>query len=142
LARLLLDTDERDARKIKGGGLIWAWKKANKELIRLLESELLKYKCDRKMMFGSPTVFINNNMFAGVHEDTVIIRLSEGDRKDILSLYSEVLPFMPMEGRVMKEYAALPASVCSKAEIFEEWLNRSYQYAVSLPPKEKKHKRK
>ncbi len=142
MARLLLDTDERDARKIKGGGLILAWKKANKELIRLLESEMLKYKCDRKMMFGAPTFFINNNMFVGVHEDTVIIRLSEGDRKDIFSLYSDVSPFVPMEGRVMKEYAALPESICSKAEIFKEWLNRSYQYAVSLPPKEKKHKRK
>ncbi len=119
-----------------------AWKKANKELIRLLESEMLTYRCDRKMMFGSPTFFINNNMFAGVHEDTVIIRLSEGDRKDIFSLYNEVSPFIPMEGRVMREYAALPESICSKAEIFKEWLNRSYQYAVSLPPKEKKHKRK
>ena len=119
-----------------------AWKKANKELISLLESEMLKYKCDRKMMFGSPTFFINNNMFADVHEDTVIIRLSEGDRKDIFSLYGEILPFVPMEGHVMKEYAALPESVSSKAEIFEEWLERSYQYAVSLPPKETKHKRK
>ena len=119
-----------------------AWKKANSKLIELLGHSMLKYRCDRKMMFGSPTFFVNNNMFAGVHEDTVIIRLSEGDRKDIFSRHSEVLPFVPMQGHVMKEYAALPEIICNDAGTFQEWLSRSYNYTASLPPKEKKRKNK
>ena len=119
-----------------------AWEKANIKLIRLLEDEMLKYQCDRKAMFGSPTFFINNNMFAGVHQDTVIIRLSETDRKEIFPLYDDVKPFVPMAGRVMKEYAALPENICGNAGIFQEWLNRSYRYAASLPLKEKKRKGK
>jgi TfoX/Sxy family transcriptional regulator of competence genes len=94
------------------------------------------------MMFGSPTFFVNNNMFAGVHEDTVIIRLSEDDRKKILSLYREVRLFEPMKGRVMKEYAALPEDICKNTEVFQEWVNRSYQYTATLPPKEPKRSKK
>ena len=39
-------------------------------------------------MFGSVTFFVNNNMFAGVHEDNVILRLSEADRQETFSSYS------------------------------------------------------
>jgi len=113
------------------------WKKANKGLIELLEKSVAEYKCDRKVMFGSPTFFVNNNMFAGVHEDTVIIRLSESDRREILLMHKEVKPFTPM-GRTMKEYVALPESICRDAEVWRRWLDRAYQYAVSLSPKEPK----
>lgn len=118
------------------------WKKANKDLIKLLEETVPLYKCDMKAMFGSPTFFINGNMFAGVHEDTVILRLSEEDRKQIQSLHAEVKPFTPMQGHIMKEYMALPQSFCSKREIFRDWLKHSYQYATTLPPKKPKVSRK
>ena len=94
------------------------------------------------MMFGSPTFFVNNNMFAGVHQDTVILRLSETDRSSIFSLYPDVTPFTPMPGRIMKEYAALPQAICDDEAVFHEWLEDSYNYAASLPPKEKKRRRK
>lgn len=119
-----------------------AWKKANKSLIKLLEENMVKYRCDRKMMFGSPTFFINNNMFAGVHEDTVILKLSDKDRARILDLYKDVKAFEPMLGRVMKGYVALSESICSNAGIFLEWLERSYKYAVTLPTKEPKRPKK
>jgi len=123
--------------------MIMAWKKASAELIKLLEQSMVNYRCDRKAMFGSPTFFVNNNMFAGVHQDTIIIRLSEQDRQEIQSSYDEAAPFEPMEGRIMKEYIALPESLCHNAEILQEWLTRSYQYALSLPFKEpKRSKRK
>lgn len=120
-----------------------AWEKASVELIKLLEQSMVNYRCDRKVMFGSPTFFVNNNMFAGVHQDTIIIRLSEQDRQKIQSRYDEAAPFEPMEGRIMKEYIALPESLCHNAGILQEWLTRSYRYALSLPFKEpKRSKRK
>ena len=72
------------------------WDKADKGLIELLEKALEAYSCDRKFMFGSPTFFINNNMFAGVHQHTVILCLSETDRKEITATHAEAKPFEPM----------------------------------------------
>ncbi|MDP2720015.1 MAG: TfoX/Sxy family protein [Dehalococcoidia bacterium] len=113
-----------------------AWKKANPDLITILEKSLSDFQCDRKFMFGSPTFFVRNNMFAGVHQDTIIMRLSEKDREELFKLYDEVSLFEPMEGRPMKEYVALPEEICIQAEILREWLGRSFTYVSSLPPKE------
>ncbi len=118
------------------------WKKASAELIKLLEESMVNFRCDRKMMFGSPTFFVNNNMFAGVHQDTIIMRLSEQDRQEIQSRYDEAAPFEPMAGHIMKEYVALPESLSGNNDMLQEWLNRSYEYALSLPPKEPKRPRK
>ena len=113
------------------------WKKANKELIMLLESRMKDFLSERRPMFGSPTFFLRGNMFAGVHEDTVILRLAAPDLKEIMARHPEVKPFTPMGGRVMKEYAALPEKTV-KSEVFGNWLKKSYAYAASLPPKTKK----
>jgi TfoX/Sxy family transcriptional regulator of competence genes len=115
------------------------WKKASQDLIKILEKTAAQFPCDRRAMFGSPTFFVNNNMFAGVHEETVIMRLSEADRGKIQTLYPDVRPFTPM-GRPMKEYVALPVSFVKNAAVFSEWLARSYEYARFLPPKEKGRK--
>ena len=112
------------------------WKKANKDLIALLEKQMEKYICERRPMFGSPTFFVRGNMFAGVHEDTVILRLSQGDQKTLFSSYNEVTPFTPMGGRVMRDYVALPLDFCLDSELFERWIEWSYQYANSLPQKQ------
>jgi TfoX/Sxy family transcriptional regulator of competence genes len=111
------------------------WKKVSPELSELLESSMLSFDCQKKFMFGAPTYFVNNNMFAGIHQDTIILRLSEKDRQEILSANDEAAPFEPMEGRIMKEYIALPESVFGNPDEFRQWLNRSYRYALSLKPK-------
>jgi len=116
------------------------WKKANKDLIELLEKQLGDCRCERRLMFGSPTFFINGNMFAGVHEDTIIARLPENDQKEISAKFDEVRPFTPMGGHVMKEYIAIPESVAVRPGVLKHWLDSSYRYAGSLPPKSVKKK--
>jgi TfoX/Sxy family transcriptional regulator of competence genes len=113
------------------------WKKVSPELNRFLEENMASFAADRRPMFGASTYFVNGNMFAGIHEDTIILRLSEEDRREIASLHDDVTPFEPMAGRVMKEYVTLPESVYSQPETFRKWLTRSYQYALSLKPKVK-----
>ena len=112
------------------------WKKVSPELREQLEKHMLSFDCQRKFMFGSPTYFINNNMFAGIHQDTIMLRLSQKDREEILANYDEVAPFEPIEGRIMREYVALPESIYNDTDTLHEFLNRSYQYTLSLPPKE------
>jgi TfoX/Sxy family transcriptional regulator of competence genes len=116
------------------------WEKADSNLIKLLEKSLVEYDCDRKFMFGSPTFFINNNMFAGVHQRTIILRLSESDRNEILAKHAQAKQFEPMPGRFMKEYIALPEALAKNESLLREWLGRAYKYARSLPPKEPKRR--
>ena len=106
------------------------WKKANKDLINLLEKMMLNYRCDRRVMF------------AGVHEDTIIIRLAELDLKEIFNRFKDVKPFTPMGNHIMKEYAAVPESFVEKPVVLKQWLDKSYKYASSLPHKAAKRSSK
>lgn len=89
-------------------------------------------------MFGAPTFFVNGNMFAGVHEDSIILRLSEPDREGLASDCNEARPFEPMAGRPMKEYMALPEGACADSPLLQDYLERAHGYAFSLPPKKAK----
>jgi TfoX/Sxy family transcriptional regulator of competence genes len=93
-------------------------------------------------MFGAPTFFVNGNMFAGVHGDTIIMRLSEIDLKEIYSRFIDVQPFSPMGNHIMKEYAAVPESFMEKPVVLKQWLDKSYKYASSLPHKDAKRSSK
>ena len=117
------------------------WQKANPKLIGLLEESVIKYPCDRRFMFGSPTFFVSGNMFAGVHQDTVILRLSEKERNALFVKFPDAGPFTPMEGRPMKEYAALPERLVKNSKVFDGLVKRSYEYAKSIPVKEPKRKK-
>ncbi len=56
-----------------------AWEKPSETLIehfgRWLPDDS---NVERRKMFGCPCAFVNGNMFAGVHEQNLIVRLSEG----------------------------------------------------------------
>ena len=45
---------------------------------------------------------------------------------------------MEAHGTVMKEYAAVPASLLEETEQLKPYLRRSYEYVQSLKPKETK----
>jgi TfoX/Sxy family transcriptional regulator of competence genes len=117
------------------------WKKSSPELGKLLEGALVRFTCDRRMMFGSPVYMINRNMFAGVHQDNIFIRLSEADRKSILGKVTGATQFEPLKGHIMKEYITIPEALYKDAGAFEQWLKRSHAYAASLPPKASKKKK-
>ena len=114
------------------------WKKPSPELSKVLESALLGITCDRKLMFGAPVFMINRNMFTGVHEDNIFLRLSEADRKEIQKKFTEARQFEPLKGHIMKEYIVIPKALYTDKGAFREWLIRAHQFAVSLPPKTKK----
>ena len=113
------------------------WNRVSPELNEFLDKSMASFRADRRPMFGASTYFINGNMFLGIHEDRLIMRLSEADRHEIQALYDDVEPFEPAEGRFMKEYITLPESVYGQPDVLDKWLHRSYQYAQSLKPKVK-----
>jgi TfoX/Sxy family transcriptional regulator of competence genes len=95
---------------------------------------------DRKQMFGYPTCVLGGNMFMGLHEDKLVLRLSEPDRAEFLDRYDAAL-FEPMPGRPMKEYVVVPAAMVDDDAV-DAWVRRSRAYAEHLPAKKPKAAKK
>jgi TfoX/Sxy family transcriptional regulator of competence genes len=95
---------------------------------------------ERRKMFGYPCAFVNNNMFMGLHQENMILRLPE-DARATLAGYDGGGPFEPMPGRVMREYAKVPPEILEDETELTAWVGRSLAYASALPPKQKKQRK-
>jgi TfoX/Sxy family transcriptional regulator of competence genes len=115
-----------------------AWKKPSSAIAEHLESAVSRFHPEKRKMFGHPVHFINGNMFAGVFGDDIFIRLREDDKRRLLAENDEVSMFEPIAGRPMREYVVLPESIHGDSQELNQWLERSFRFVRSLPPKEKK----
>ncbi|HEV8682446.1 MAG TPA: TfoX/Sxy family protein [Actinomycetota bacterium] len=84
-------------------------------------------------MFGNVAAFVNGNMFTGVFGQDLFVRLSEGDREELIA--EGGAEFQPMPGRAMKEYVSLPRSWRKDRARAGAWIERSLAWAERLPPK-------
>ncbi len=116
------------------------WRKTPEAVTALLSDAVKDVRCVKKPMFGYAAYFINDNMFIGTHQENIVARLSEKDRKKLIGGSEGVVPFEPMPGRVMKEYVVVPESVYSDKEKFAGIVKMAVAYVSSLPPKEKKRR--
>lgn len=115
-----------------------AWDKSPPDLITLFDAAVPPDPViERRQMFGYPCAFVNGNMFVGLHEDNLILRLSEADRNDLIEATGTRL-FEPFPGRVMREYAVVPPEMRTDAAALGAWIERSLTYVSALPPKVKK----
>jgi len=112
------------------------WRKAPEELVELFDriTKQFESKADRKKMFGFPCIFVNGNMFSGLHQENLLLRLSEPDREELLKVSGASI-FSPMPGRLMKEYVVVPPSLIADEGKLKKWIARSYEYAFTLAPK-------
>jgi TfoX/Sxy family transcriptional regulator of competence genes len=92
---------------------------------------------ESRKMFGYPCAFVNGNMFAGLHEAGLILRLSEFERETFLKLKG-ASQFEPMPGRFMREYVVAPADMAGHPGIVTKWISKAYAYGSSLPAKVRK----
>ncbi len=119
-----------------------AWDKSPPELIAIFDAAVPPDPMiERRQMFGYPCAFVNGNMFVGLHEDNLILRLSDQDRKDLIEA-TGTRPFEPFPGRVMREYAVVPPEMRTEAAALGAWIERSLAYVSALPPKVKKPRKK
>jgi TfoX/Sxy family transcriptional regulator of competence genes len=95
--------------------------------------------CEKRQMFGYPCAFVNGRMFAGVFGDSIMVRLSEPERSELLGVAGATVPD-PMGGRPMREYVQFPDSMLEDEEALAAWVRRGFGYAGTLPPKRKKPK--
>ena len=116
------------------------WDKPNEKLVKLLDETVAGLEfdgpVDYRPMFGCPAYFTGGNLFAGVWQETWMLRLSEADRVEITAAGGR--QFEPMPGRKMKEYIALPEGMIADPDVAAMWVRKAAAYAASLPPKQKK----
>jgi TfoX/Sxy family transcriptional regulator of competence genes len=119
------------------------WRKPQDDLVQLLHDVIPEGQApvEFKPMFGGPCYWTGGNMFAAVHQESLIVRLGEADRAELLAQPGAHL-FEPMEGRAMKEYVVFPEAMLTDHEALRGWMAKGLAYAASLPPKEKKPRKK
>ena len=114
------------------------WTRNSPETVAKVEEALGDIPVGKRQMFGCPCWFASDAMCCGVHDDHLFLRLAEHDREKLLAEWPEVRRFEPLPGRVMREYLVLPSDLLDNGATFREWLIRSFAFASTLPPKEKK----
>ena len=85
-----------------------SFEKSPPELVARFEAAADRHPdATRRKMFGYPAAFYNGQMFAGLHQDSLILRLGPDDRASFLALPGSRI-FEPMAGRPMREYVVVP----------------------------------
>ncbi|TSA46619.1 hypothetical protein D4R52_00120 [bacterium] len=107
------------------------WKKSSPKLIARFEQILpLDTRIDRRKMFGCPCAFLNKQLFIGLHQENLILRLPERTREKFMKKYKAKI-FSPMPGRTMKEYVVVPPKLQAKPE-FRKWILISMGYVSKI----------
>jgi TfoX/Sxy family transcriptional regulator of competence genes len=91
-------------------------------------------RVERRKMFGYPAAFVAGHLFMGLHQETLILRLSDEDRASFQRIKGASV-FEPMPGRPMREYVVVPSSMVDHGTSLAGWIRRSLDYAASIPPK-------
>jgi TfoX/Sxy family transcriptional regulator of competence genes len=95
---------------------------------------------ESRKMFGYPCAFSSNQMFFGVFQSNLFLRLSESDRKTFIEKFRTKL-FEPMPGRPMREYALVPELLLNTPAELKTWIEKSRIYVSQLPVKPQKAKK-
>jgi hypothetical protein len=103
-------------------------------MARFGELAALAPGADLREVYGHPSCVLHGNMFMGLYEDSLILRLAEPDRTEFLRRCGGRL-FEPLPGRSMKEFVVVPSALVGTGEM-EDWVRRSLAYAEQLPPRD------
>ena len=114
-----------------------AWRKSPAELIATFEAVLPDDpRVEPRKMFGYPCAFTGGNMFMGLHQENMVLRLAEDDREKYLAQPGAAI-FSPMPGRTMREYVVATPELLGDRAALKRWVARALSYAASLPVKAK-----
>ena len=112
-----------------------AWKKSSEGLKAIFNTALpADPRVERRQMFGYPSALVNGHLFAGLHEERMVVRLDEAGRNELLGVEGARV-FEPMKGRPMREYVVVPPSILGDQRALRRWTARALSYVATLPPK-------
>src|SRR5215469_1819642 len=115
------------------------WHKPSEELVQIFSEVTPGPPATPRKMFGFPAAFVNGNMFMGLFQDEMILRLPEEARRELVGTHGGK-PFEPMPGRPMKEYVSISSALMKNRKELEAWVGRALEYGSSLKPKLKAKK--
>ena len=122
-----------------------AWRKSPPELVALFDAAVPDDRhVERRKMFGYPAAFVNGKLFAGLYQESVVLKLAGADREELRRAHG-AQSFEPRPGRRMGEFMVLPPAVVADPAGFDAWLARSLAYVAALSattPKRKKTARR
>ena len=102
-----------------------AWKKSPPELIAAFARVVPSGGgAERRPMFGYPAAFVNGNMFAGLHEDRVVLRLDEAGIAE--AKQHGATDFEPMPGRRMTGWVAVTGALSADEPALRRWVARAF----------------
>ena len=110
------------------------WQKSSQGLIDFFDTVMPGPPAVQRKMFGYPAGFVNGNMFMGLFQESMILRLPEGPREEFLIVHNAKI-FEPMPGRPMREYVAVPPPVLRDRKELTAWVAKAFGYGASLKPK-------
>ncbi len=115
------------------------WRKPPQELVEYLDSVIPDGPApvEFRPMFGGPCYWSGGNMFAAIHQESMIVRLGAGGPGDppagarggLVRAHGR-----PPDARVRRH----PPQIVQDREAVRSWLAKGLAYAASLPPKERK----
>ncbi len=109
------------------------------ELVPTFDNALKDFPmAERRKMFSYPAAFANSQLFAGLFQDEMFVRLPEPERTRFLSRF-KTKHFAPL-GHAMREYVVVPPDMLKSPLRLRNWLGKALAYAQSLPPKVKAKK--
>jgi len=111
------------------------WRKSPPGLIAAFDQVLPRHaQVQRRQMFGYPCAFVRGQLFCGLFQDRVLVRLGI-DEAAALVAAGETEWFTPMPGRPMREYVLVPDDEAENPARLATWLERGLRYGLTLPPK-------
>jgi TfoX/Sxy family transcriptional regulator of competence genes len=114
------------------------WEKPSEELMEFLTAKLENVKCEKRKMFGQFAFFLNGNMFTGVFQSKIFLRLSPESKKETMEHHPKISQFEPRKGQIMKEYITFIPEIVEDGDFFTQLLDSSIKYTSSLSPKKEK----
>ncbi len=111
------------------------WRKSPETLVQKF-SEIVPQdpRVERRKMFGYPAAFVAGNLFMGLYQEALILRLSDDDRESFLKIEGASV-FEPMPGRPMREYVVVPSRMVDRETSLAGWIRRSLEYVTAIPSK-------
>jgi TfoX/Sxy family transcriptional regulator of competence genes len=113
------------------------WQKPSEQTISVYQDVVSQLDgIEKRKMFGCPCAFVNGNMFFGVYQDQLFLRM-DIEQREHLSQIIAINPFSPM-GKVMKAYISIPSEIVNEQKKLLTLVKNALINAQVLPPKYKK----
>ncbi len=113
------------------------WQKPSEHTIAIYQNIVSRLDgVEKRIMFGCPCAFVNGNMFFGVYQDQLFLRMG-ADQREQLNQIIPIKSFSPM-GKVMKAYIVIPEEIINDQEKLLALIKTGLFIALDLPPKKSK----